>query len=97
MFDKNDKILVFSDDTKWCQQQDLFSDDSILISEGNDVDMDLCLMAMCDYHVIANSSFSWWGAWLGDSEHIVAPKNWFDGSCKGKSVKDMVFGNWTWL
>ena len=90
-------MLVFSDDTEWCQQQDIFSDDNILISEDNDVDMDLCLMSMCDYHIIANSSFSWWGAWLGDSERIVAPKDWFGGDCSKKSVKDMAFGNWTWL
>lgn len=97
LFDKNDQVLVFSDDTEWCQQQDIFSDDNILISEDNDVDMDLCLMSMCDYHIIANSSFSWWGAWLGDSERIVAPKDWFGGDCSKKSVKDMAFGNWTWL
>ncbi len=42
-----------------------------MISEGNDADVDLCLMTKCDYHIIANSSFSWWGAWLGDSEKIV--------------------------
>ena len=68
-----------------------------MISEGNDADIDLCLMTKCDYHIIANSSFSWWGAWLGDSEKVVAPKNWFADSCAGKSVKDMEFSDWTWL
>ena len=50
----------------------------------------------CDYHIIANSSFSWWGAWLGDSEKVVAPSNWFADSCAGKSVKDMEFSDWTY-
>ena len=54
-------------------------------------------MTKCDYHIIANSSFSWWGAWLGESEKVVAPSNWFADSCAGKSVRDMSFGNWTWL
>ena len=66
-----------------------FSDDSVMLSEGNDADIDLCLMTKCDYHIIASSSFSWWGAWLGDSEKVVAPSNWFADSCAGKSVKDM--------
>jgi len=97
LFDKNTQILVFSDDPKWCQEQGLFADDSVMISEGNDADIDLCLMTKCDYHIIANSSFSWWGAWLGDSEKVVAPSNWFADSCAGKSVKDMEFSDWTWL
>ena len=97
LFDKNVQILVFSDDPKWCQEQGLFADDSVMLSEGNDADIDLCLMTKCDYHIIANSSFSWWGAWLGDSEKVVAPSNWFADSCAGKSVKDMEFSDWTWL
>ena len=97
LFDKNVQILVFSDDPHWCQEQELFADDSIMISEGNDADIDLCLMTKCDYHIIANSSFSWWGAWLGDSEKVVAPSNWCADSCAGKSVKDMEFSDWTWL
>ena len=96
-FDKTDKILVFSDDPAWCKEQELFADDSIMISEGNDADIDLCLMSKCNYHIIANSSFSWWGAWLADSEHVIAPMDWFADSCAGKSVRDMTFGNWTWL
>ena len=35
-----------------------------MVSEGNDQYIDMCLMTMCDGHIIANSSFSWWGAWL---------------------------------
>ena len=87
LFDKNVQILVFSDDPQWCQEQGLFADDSVMISEGNDADIDLCLMTKCDYHIIANSSFSWWGAWLGDSEKVVAPSNWFADSCAGKTVE----------
>ena len=97
LFDKNVQILVFSDDPTWCQEQELFADDSIMISEGNDADVDMCLMSKCNYHIIANSSFSWWGAWLGNSEKVVAPSNWFADSCADKSVKDMVFGDWTWV
>jgi hypothetical protein len=90
-------VIVFTDDAEWCKEQKIFAPDRFFISEGNASDADLCLMAMCNYHIIANSSFSWWGAWLGRSEKIIAPKNWFGGECVNKSVKDMEFGNWSWL
>ena len=37
-------------------------------------------MTLCKGHIIANSSFSWWGAWLSDSDQVVAPSGWFTGS-----------------
>ena len=89
-------VLVFSDDPKWCHEQELFLEDKFAISD-NDGDFDLCLMTLCKYHIIANSSFSWWGAWLGKSDKIIAPKNWFGAQCAHKSVDDMVFGDWSWL
>lgn len=96
-FDDDLPVIVFSDDHKWCNEQEIFADDRFSISEGNSTDFDLCLMSLCKYHIIANSSFSWWGAWLANSEKIIAPKNWFGGDCASKSVKDMEFGNWSWL
>jgi hypothetical protein len=39
--------------------------------------IDMCLMTMCNYHIIANSSFSWWGAWLSNSKQVIAPSKWF--------------------
>jgi hypothetical protein len=90
-------VLIFSDDYKWCSSQKEFSDDRFMISENSSVDADLCMMSMCNYHIIANSSFSWWGAWLASSQKIIAPKNWFDGQCIDKDVKDMEFANWSWL
>jgi len=92
-------VIIFSDDPDWCDQQQLFSSDRFLISKGNATDFDLCLMSHCHYHIIANSSFSWWGAWLAKSGKIIAPKNWFSGDCVNKSVKDMEFNseNWSWL
>ena len=90
-------VIIFSDDPKWCHEQEMFEDDDRFVVSDNDTDFDLCLMTKCKYHIIANSSFSWWGAWLGKSEKVIAPKNWFDASCAHKSVEDMSFGDWTWL
>ena len=90
-------VIIFSDDPKWCHEQQMFEDDERFVVSDNDTDFDLCLMTKCKYHIIANSSYSWWGAWLGKSEKVIAPRNWFGASCAHKSVEDMAFGDWTWL
>src|SRR3990167_8060838 len=70
----NEWFLVFSDDIEWCKKQDIFI--GCDFAEGNDEVTDLNLMAGCKGHIIANSSFSWWGAYLGDGR-VVAPKKWY--------------------
>jgi hypothetical protein len=87
-------VIIFSDDPDWCKEQELFLSDRFSISENNTTEFDLCLMTMCKYHIIANSSFSWWGAWLAKSKKVVAPSNWFGGSCANKSPKDMYCDGW---
>jgi len=94
-FDDETTILVFSDDPQWCNQQEFFSDDRFLIAEGNTNYIDLCLMTLCSGHIIANSSFSWWGAWLSNSEKIIAPSGWFRGSTNEHlDTKDLIPENW---
>jgi hypothetical protein len=90
-------VIIFSDDSKWCSSQKIFDDSRFLISQESSADADLCMMSLCDYHIIANSSFSWWGAWLANSQKIIAPKKWFGFSCITKDIKDMKFGNWIWI
>ena len=90
------EVLVFSDDPEWCNQQELFSDDRFLIAEGNTNYVDLCLMTLCSGHIIANSSFSWWGAWLSNSKKVVAPSGWFRGSNNEHlDTKDIIPEAWT--
>lgn len=92
---KNSSILVISDDPDWCSQQKLFKNDRFLISEQNSNYIDLCLMTLCSEHIIANSSFSWWGAWLADSRNVIAPSNWFTGSKNEHlDTKDLIPKNW---
>ena len=92
-------VIVFSDDAEWCKQQEIFSSDRFSISEGNSTDADLCLMSMCQYHVIANSSFSWWGAWLSTNKDktVIAPAQWFGktGYTKDHDTKDLIPNDWT--
>ena len=91
----NQQVLVFSDDPEWCKNQKLFSDDRFLISESGDNAIDLCMMTFCSGHIIANSSFSWWGAWLSGSDDVVSPVKWFGESNQDKDTKDLIPDRWT--
>lgn len=72
---KPDKIIVLSDDKDWIKNHDIFK--KFEVSDSlSDID-DLSIMKSCDSGIIANSTFSWWGAWLSQSNSIIAPKNWF--------------------
>ena len=69
-------IVVFSDDIPWCRNHLRFHGD-VVFSEGLGPHEDLWLMSQCAHHVIANSSFSWWGAWLANAGRVIAPAVWF--------------------
>lgn len=94
-FDTSRDVIVFSDDTKWCENQEIFSSDRFFISEGQDSYHDLCLMTLCEDHIIANSTYSWWGAWLAEGNKVIAPKDWFGNSNnKHLNTKDIIPENW---
>ena len=94
MLPEDSPVLVFSDDADWCNRQELFSDDRFTVSEGNDAFTDMFLQNQCSYHIICNSSFSWWGAWLAQSEQVIAPKNWFGGQCANHDTSDLYCPTW---
>jgi len=91
---ENIPVMIFSDDIKWCKEQQLFKGDRFIFSENNSTGIDLCLMSLCSYAIIANSSFSWWGSWLSDSKGVVAPKKWFNGSHINYNIEDLYLPNW---
>jgi hypothetical protein len=80
-------FFVFSDDLSWCQEHLSGALPMTFVGHnaGPDAWQDLTLMCHCRHHVIANSSFSWWGAWLADQRwgvigrQVIAPKRWFAG------------------
>ena len=88
-------FFVFSDDPIWARQNILTGYKSITYLETSAQPYeDLELIRSCDHFIIANSSFSWWGAWLGLKEGslVIAPKKWF-ASYKYNS-KDLIPKHW---
>lgn len=75
-------IYFFSDDIEWCKDQfgDLLNTVFVDSKISGDPYIDLELMRNCNYFIIANSTFSWWGSWLCEREDkiMVAPKIWFE-------------------
>ena len=86
-------VVIVSDDPDWCSKQKLFASDRFLVSESNDNLVDMCILTLCKYHIIANSSFSWWGAWLANSKKVIAPKVWY-GSAANIDDSDIVPESW---
>jgi len=90
------KVIIFTDDPEWAKAQKLFPDDRFFVSETDCPYTDMALMSLCDYHIIANSSYSWWGAWLSNSKKVIAPKKWF-GPALNHDTKDIYCEGWTVL
>lgn len=87
-------FVVISNDVNWCKQN-LVPNSQFVFTEGNDQDIDMCLMSLCDSAIIANSSMSWWGAWLikNKDKIIIYPEVWF-GEASGNDTKDLCLKEW---
>lgn len=80
-------IIIFSDDIPYCKVHfDCIP--NVFFSQNNSDIEDICLMSQCDNFILSNSTFSWWGAWLGEKENsvIVRPNYLFAG--KGLEEND---------
>ena len=89
-------ILVFSDDIKKAKKMREFKKRNVTFIEDNDEVTDLFLMSMCEDNIIANSSFSWWGAWLNTNptKNVYAPSSWFGPAKSGYNTKDLIPESW---
>jgi len=87
-------FFIFSDDISWCKEKFNFLDNVIYCEDNEDYE-DLYLMSLCNDNIIANSSFSWWGAWLNNNKNkkVVAPKKWFGPSKSNFKLDDLYFKN----
>lgn len=86
--------LIFSDDIEFCESQFNFIKNKIFIQNLEDYE-ELYLMSFCDNNIIANSSFSWWGAWLNKKENIViSPRTWFGPAYSSYITEDLYSEKW---
>ena len=94
-FPSNSKFVFFSDDIEWCRQT-FKGGNNVFIEKQADV-LDLYLMSRIPNNIIANSSFSWWGAWLNENEDktVIAPRTWFGPKNQHLSKKDLTLEEWT--
>jgi hypothetical protein len=81
-------VVVFSDDPAWCTENLKWAD---YVMPCNTAVTDLSLLSSFKNHIIANSSFGWWGAWLANSNTVVSPRNWFTN---GLDTTDLIPDRW---
>jgi hypothetical protein len=91
----NAKFFIFSDDIEWAKENLNFENPTTFVSNGKLKEYEeLILMSFCKHHIIANSSFSWWGAWLNPNQGkiVIAPKKWLSDS--SIDTHDLIPENW---
>lgn len=94
------RFFVFSDDPAWCL--DFFNEPDVTVNTHSDPFSpltDLHLMSLAAHHIIANSSFSWWAAWLGKKEgqQVIMPDKWFHGDIKAPVLEKATDPAWAMI
>jgi hypothetical protein len=88
------KFYVFSDDINWCRENLSTLGTMYFIdwNKGNESFVDMQLMSNCKHQIIANSSFSWWAAWLNENPDkvVIAPKKWINNSTSTLALKEWI-------
>jgi hypothetical protein len=87
-------IVVFSDDIEWTRENISFSHETIFVDfNADNPEYDIVLMSECDHNIIANSTLSWWGAWLNENgdKIVIAPSSW---TSRHKSSPNLIPEKW---
>lgn len=105
--DDNVTFFVFSDDIEWCKENFSSIDKNFVYIKGvarpvevrdrkgePEDQFDLFLMTECDYHIISNSTFSWWGAFLSDDKNVLYPSRWYGPGLSNINWKLMIPNSW---
>ncbi len=90
-------LVIFSDDVAFTQTIFKEYKNVIVVAGNQDCGWkDMALMSYCKHHIIANSSFSWWGAWLSQQANgmNIAPKNWFNREVVSFDINDIIPESW---
>lgn len=96
MFNPKAELFVFSDDSNWVKANLAIPSDSkitYISGEGFAPQEELFLMSRCKHSITANSTFSWWGAWLNGNPHkiVITPRQWF---VDGRNESDLIPTSW---
>jgi len=88
------RFIVISDDIEWCKQQEFFNNCEFYSSQNNIED--LYVMSKAKNNIIANSSFSWWGAYLNKNSNkiVVSPEKWYNNNYSYLDIKDLRPKEW---
>lgn len=95
---KDPVFYVFSDDLEWARKSLSINAPSVFIEDREHKRSfeDLYLMSLCKHNIIANSSYSWWGAWLNQSHDkiVIAPQTWFNNKQENRKRLDSLPNEW---
>ena len=88
----NPVFYIFSDDLEWCKKNLKLEDEHYFIDTKNG----MYLMSQCENNIIANSTFSWWSAWLNKNEDkiVICPKKYYNKSNNNKDNKTPYLEGW---
>lgn len=95
---QNPTYFIFSDDPDWVRSTDFGIKNYHIVDWNNDNAsyIDMQLMTLCKHNIIANSTFSWWGAWLNNYQKkiVIAPRNWFAKESRKSESKKIIPDGW---
>lgn len=95
---KNPYFFIFSDDPLWTKENFNFIDNISFVTLAEDIPdyEEIYLMSQCKHNIIANSSFSWWGAWLNQNNEklVIAPQQWFADKQMQSQTNDLLPKTW---
>lgn len=94
-FDEDSNFVFFSDDIEWCKEN-FASMKNIHFVEGETDVVDLYFMSIMEHNIIANSTFSWWGAWLNQNPNkiVIAPRKWYGPKNSHLEDNDIIPEHW---
>lgn len=96
----NPTLFIFSDDIQWVMAHFKSEHPIVFIKQSDEgLHSDFRLMSICKHNIIANSSYSWWAAWLNENENktVIAPKKWYEHQPSQDHVSDLLPREWITL